>query len=176
MAVSRRSTRSLAEGWPAGWAKDFRQFVRNLDAGPHASKKAWQSFAQGNSLKPVPQEAKAPREPWAAISVADLAHIESRIEPGVQQGGRTMPVSESMLRIPAPPPRMDARLSPPRPERQAGYLAPIEPMPALRPLRRTLATMSPRHPSRFRSLLPFVHYSSGRTDDEHASQLPIAGS
>jgi hypothetical protein len=38
--------------------KDFRQFVRNLDAGPHASKKAWQSFAQGNSLKPVPQEAK----------------------------------------------------------------------------------------------------------------------
>jgi hypothetical protein len=107
--------------------KDFRQFVRNLDAGPHSSKKAWQSFAQGNSLKPVPQEAKTPREPWAAISVADLAHIESRIEPGVQQGGRTMPVGESMLRIPAPPPRMDARLSPPRPERQAGDLAPIEP-------------------------------------------------
>jgi hypothetical protein len=107
--------------------EDFRQFVQNLEARPNGTKIARQSFTQTNGVRPVSQEAKTPREPWAAIGVADRGDIESRIEPCIEQGETTMAAGESRFRIAAPPPRLDVRFSPPRPERQPGDATPTEP-------------------------------------------------
>ena len=96
--------------------EDFRRFVQNLETRPHETKIARQSFAQTNSVRPVPQESKTPREPWAAIGVADRSDIESRIEPCIEQGETRTAAGESRFRIAEPRPRIDARLSPPRPQ------------------------------------------------------------
>ena len=96
--------------------EDFRRFVQNLETRPHETKIARQSFAQTNSVRPVPQESKTPREPWAAIGVADRSDIESRIEPCIEQGETRTAAGESRFPIAEPRPRMDVRLSPPRPQ------------------------------------------------------------
>ncbi len=107
--------------------EDFRRFVQNLEAGPHWAKIARQSFTRANSLRSVPQEARTPCEPWAAIGVADRGDIETRIEPCIEQGETTMAAGESRFRIAEPPPRLDVRLSRPGPKRQPGDATPTEP-------------------------------------------------
>src|SRR5437667_1198663 len=86
--------------------EDFRRFVQNLEARPHGTEIARQSFTQTNGLRSVPQEAETPHEAWAAIGVADRGHIESRIEPCIDRGETRMPAGESRFRIAEPPPRL----------------------------------------------------------------------
>jgi hypothetical protein len=104
--------------------EDFRRFVQNLEARPHGTEIARQSFTQTNSLRSVPQEAETPHEAGAAIGVADRRHIESQIEPCIDRGETRMAAGESRFRIAEPTPRLDVRLSPPRAERHA---TPTEP-------------------------------------------------